>query len=169
MEYGNIIGDCTKDMNNCDDNFTAHVGYEEINPCIRKLFSKNSVKTISRKITELLMGLDNQNRPIIVPDKMICTVLSDIYRSYRPQTGDIHTRYVVPQGQPENYVQSIINQTIEIITNDVKNNFGMELENSKLTRWSTVYGDFNPQGLRQHPPIKLRNKRPNPMQFFQNY
>ena len=45
----------------------------------------------------------------------------------------------------------------------------MEENNRKLTIWTTVYGDFNQHGLQQHSKIKVRNKRPNPMEFNMNY
>jgi hypothetical protein len=63
----------------------------------------------------------------------------------------------------------MINQTINLIVNDVKNNLETEENNKKLTIWTTVYGDFNEQGLRSHPPIKIRNKKPASMQFNMNY
>lgn len=165
MEYGTKICGTI-----CDSNYVKYVGYEQSNTCVKKYFSKSNVNTISRKITELLQGVDPENRPIVVPDTTICSVMSDVYDSYRPPTGDIHSRYIVPSGtSSESYVQNMIDQTIEIITSDVKNNLEMEEHNRKLTIWTTVYGDFNDHGLRQHPPIKLRNKRPAPMQFNMNY
>ena len=45
----------------------------------------------------------------------------------------------------------------------------MEENNKKLSIWTTVYGDFNAHGLRQHPPIKIRKKRPDPFQFHMRY
>jgi hypothetical protein len=52
---------------------------------------------------------------------------------------------------------------------DVKGNLGMDDNNSKLTIWTTVLGDFNEHGLQSHPKIKLREKRPAPLQFNMNY
>lgn len=153
----------------CNNDFMRYVGYTENNADIKEYFSSNTVRKISKVVTRLLQGVDPKGRPIIVPDETICNVMSEIYDSYRPQTGDIFTRYVVPNGQSEDYIQKMINQVIEIITNDVKVNLGMEEWNSKLSIWSTLYGDFNSQGLRQHPPIKILRKRPKPMAFHMNY
>jgi len=75
----------------------------------------------------------------------------------------------VPTGDNSGYLQDMIQQTIEIITSEVKNNLEMEENNRKLTVWTTVLGDFNEQGLRSHPEIKIRQKRPTPMQFNMNY
>jgi hypothetical protein len=165
MEYAIAIND-----DFCDDNFMRNVGFKENNACIKEYYSKKTRDIISNKITQLLMGVDPQNRPIIVPDKTICSIMSEVYNSFRPPTGDIYGRYNVPSGiTPESYVQNMIDQTIEIIVSDVRNNLETEEANKKLSIWTTVYGDFNNEGLRQHPPIKVRNKRPQPMQFFQNY
>ena len=154
----------------CDDNFVKHVGYSENNPCIRKYFHTDTVELISHKITELLQGVDKENRPILVPDKTICSIMSEIFDSYRPPTGDIYGRYNVPSGDStESYVQNMIDQVIEIIVSDVKNNLGIEECNSKLSIWTTVYGDFNEHGLRQHPPLRIQHRRPTPMQFNMNY
>ena len=60
-------------------------------------------------------------------------------------------------------------QVINIITSDVKNNLGMDQCNSKLTIWTTVLGDFNDAGLRSHPPIKLKERRPTTMLFHMRY
>lgn len=154
----------------CDDNYVKHVGYSENNVCIQKYYNQSTVRIISKKITELTLGVDPQNRPIIVPDSTICSIMSDVYNSYRPPTGDIYSRYIVPSGtSSESYVQNMIDQVIEIIVSDIRNNLEMEENNRKLSIWTTVYGDFNQSGLRQHPPIKVRNKRPTPLQFNMNY
>lgn len=165
MEYATQINEQI-----CDDNYLRFVGYTEDNINIKKYYSSATVDTISHKVTQLLMGVDPQNRPIIVPNKTICHVMSQIYDSFRPQTGDIYGRYNVPSGSgAEDYVQNMIDQTIEIIVSDIRNNLEMEQNNAKLSIWDTVYGDFNEKGLRQHAPIKVRNKRPAPLQFNMNY
>ena len=154
----------------CDDNYNRFIGWSQHNVCINKYFSYNTVEIISHKVTELLQGADPKNRPIIVPNKTICHVMSAVYDSHRPETGDIYTRYIVPSGKGENnYVQDMIDQVIEIIVSDVRTNLGMEEYNKTLTKWTTLYGDFNKHGLRQHSQIKVRDKRPAPMQFFMNY
>ena len=166
MEYAVEIDDTYT----CNDGFIKYVGYQESNSCIQKYFSLETVQPISHKVTQLLMGVNAQNRPIIVPNKTICSVMDAIYSNYRPPTGDIYGRYNVPTGESTtSYVQSMIDQVIEIIVADVRNNLETEENNSKLSIWSTLYGDFNQQGLQQHSKIKVRNKRPTPMQFQMNY
>ena len=158
----------------CDDNYMRNVGYSEDNQpnpeCIEKLFAPETIKIVSHKITELLMGVDPQNRPIKVPDSTICGVISQVQIAYQPPVGDIYTRYIIPTGLgPKDYIQDIINRSIEIITNTVRTEMEMDQNNQKLTIWTTVYGDFNEHQLRQHPPIKVLHKRPDPLQFNMNY
>ena len=163
MEYAQDI--CSE---TCDNNYMKHVGYKETNECMKDYFSKKNVDKMSLKITELLMGVDPLNRPIIVPHKTICSVMSNIYDNFRPETGDIWTRYNIPKNTT-NDIANMTNQVIEVITSDVRTSLGMEEHNSKLTKWTTILGDFNPHGLRSYPPIKIRHKRPNPMEFHLNY
>lgn len=171
MEYATKI---TGEIVN--DSFMKHVGYSDHicglncgSSCLRSFFSATNVRKISKKITELLMGVDKYNRPIIVPDKTIYSVMSSVHQSFRPETGDIHTRYIIPKSRAFNSVQRMIDEVINIITSDVKVNLGMEENNAKLTIWTTLLGDFNEHGLQSHSKIKLREKRPQPMFFSMNY
>ena len=164
MEYGTEIK-CGEVMN---DSYVRFVGFQS-SVDLNYYFSKENVKIISNEITELLKGVDPDNRPIIVPDRTILNILDGVYNTYRPPTGDIYGRYNVPTGDNTGYLQDMIMQTIEIITSDVKNNLEMDENNRKLTVWTTVLGDFNEKGLRSHSDIKIRQKRPTPMQFNMNY
>jgi hypothetical protein len=157
--------------NEIDYNYIRFPGWKEDNICIRKYFSPQTVRTVSYKITQLLQGVDKQNRPIIVPDKTIHSVMNDIYTSYRPQTGDIYGRYNVPKYEPENHVQNMIDQVIEVITADVRANLGMQQCNEGLSVWTTVLGDFNEHGLQQHSKIKIRERNTSHrgMVSFMNY
>lgn len=156
-----------------NDKIHRNVGYTSNLSCGETdsesaLFSKANVSQMSKKITELLRGVDKYNRPIIVPDSTIISVMSSVYRDFRPETGDIYSRYVIPNDD-EGYYSKIMNETINIIYLDVKGNLGMDDNNSKLSIWTTVLGDFNEHGLQSHPKIKLREKRPAPLQFNMNY
>ena len=152
----------------CNDQFIKHVGYID-NICIQNLYSKGNIKKISCKITELLMGVNKDNRPIIIPDKTICSVMSAVYENFRPETGDIYSRYNIPKAQEPDYIQRMIDEVINIITTDVKVNIGMEECNKNLSIWTTVLGDFNLHNLRSHSKIKLRERRPQSMAFQMNY
>lgn len=164
MDYGLEINGVKADLN-----YSRYVGWDENNECFRKYYSKQTINTISKKVTELTHGVDPKNRKIIVPDERIAEVMDGVYQNFRPATGDIFTRYIVPNDQQANMVQSLIDQTIEIITNHIRNELEMEQNNQTLSAWVQVYGDFNTKGLRQVPPIKTRERRPAVMQFHMNY
>lgn len=169
MEYGEFIDYNEEHLIN--SNFTRFVGYADTSNELRnRYFNLNVVRTISTKLTELLKGVDEQNRRIIVPDKTIADIMDSVYKSYRPQTGDIYGRYNVPNASnKDDYVSSLIDQTIEIIYSQVKNDFETEQNNKGLSVWTTLLGDFNDRGLRSHPPIKILNNTPQLCAFFENY
>ena len=152
----------------CNDQFIKHVGYID-NICFKNLYSKENINKISCKITELLMGVNKDNRPIVVPDKTICSVMSSVYENFRPETGDIYSRYNIPKAREPDFIQRMIDQVINIITTDVKVNLGIDECNRNLSIWTTVLGDFNLHNLRSHSKIKLRERRPQPMAFQMNY
>lgn len=177
MEYGDMI-DSFENFINPDNGYlqsdlysSKYVGFERNdNPDIKFYYSNKNVRTISNKITELLRGVHPENRPIIVPDKTIYSVMDSIYHNYRPATGDIYGRYNIPTGNTtQSYVQDMIDQVIEIIVSDVKTNYETEINNSKLSAWTTVLGEFNDHKLRAYSVIKIRERRPAPLQFNLNY
>ena len=151
-----------------NDKVQRNVGYTDYSCNAGNLFSKSNITQMSKKITELLQGVDKYNRPIIVPDSTITSVMSSVYENFRPEVGDIYSRYTIPNNI-EDYYSRIMNETINVIYLDVKGNLGMDDNNSKLTIWTTLLGDFNEHGLQSHPKIKLREKRPAPLQFNMNY
>lgn len=146
--------------NSCNYDELRYTGRDCVNP----IFDKNVLNYISKMVTLNLRGVDVKNRDIIVPDKTISNVLDSVYNNYTPSVGGLysqqsfHTKY-----------EHIIANTINIIVDDVSYNIARDTCNSKLTIWSTLLGDFNDHKLRSHPPIKLRNNRPKPMQFNMNY
>lgn len=165
--YGDIIDSplVGSDLN------TKYVGFSDYSPGIKDFFSQKTINIISKKVTELLMGVDPNNRPIIVPDDKIAYVMQSIYQNFTPsRAGDLYTRYTIPSGSNDlNYVSQLINQVIAVIYTDVKTNLEMEANNKKLTIWTTVLGDFNTEGLRSHPVIYTQKRRPDPMTFNMNY
>lgn len=172
MEFADLIDDITGNTNDVkkSDLYTKHVGYTSGSGCIADYFSRYTVHTISNQITNLLMGVHPENRPIIVPDQTIYNVMDSVYNTYRPPTGDIYGRYNIPSGTTtESYVQDMIDQVIEIIVADVRNNYEIAENNAKLSAWTTVMGSFNDHGLRAHPEIKVRLKAPQRMMFNMNY
>ena len=150
-----------------NDQYVKHVGYRNTNEAISGYFSSGTVRFISTKVSELLTDLHPAG--VVVPPQRIVDVMNDVYESYRPATGDIFTRYNIASCENYNHVDEMINQVIQIIASNVRDNLLTEQRNSKLTIWSSVYGTFNEHGLRQHPPIKIRNRRPPSDLFQMNY
>ena len=133
------------------------------------LWSPERLTTIQRKITELLQGVEPSGRPILVPVETIGNVLYQCYNTNRPATGDIFSKYIITPDQQRNDATQIINRTINIIVTQIRNEYEMNCTNKNLTVWNTVLGDFNKEGLRAHPPIKIRKRRSERMQFHMNY
>ena len=160
-------------QNNNDTNFYAHVGWEQTgsdSDVLSYLFSNKTLNVISNQISDALRGVDPQGRRIIIPNDKISNVLSSVFRfGTRTNIGNIYSKDTIPQNENRNDVRNIINQTINIIVSAIRDEIEMIENNKKLTAWNSVLGDFNSQGIRQHAPIKLRNKHPQYMAFNMNY
>ena len=167
MEHGTSF--CAQ---NLDSNYYAYVGWGETSgnkEDYESLWQTARLLQIQRKITELLAGVDPQGRPIIVPLKTIGSVLSEVYNSNDPKVGDIYSRYIIDVEPNRNDVRDIIDRTIQIIVSQVRTDLEVSENNQKLSIWSTLYGDFNKEGLRAHPPIKIRKNGPPRFQFHMRY
>lgn len=145
----------------------AHSGFSSTNANFDTLFSHDTASFLSRKITELLRPFYPPG--ITVPLDKISNVLNAVYEAYRPSTGDIYSRYTIPSNENPNCIDEILNQTIQIIVSQIKDTLIMEQTNENLSIWTTVLGDFNKHGLQSHAPIKIRNRKPQSMQFNMNY
>ena len=166
MEYGENL----ENFEHINESYQRYVGYSDNSDMLQRFFTQGTINMISAKVSQLLDGVDPQNRKIIVPDRTIANVMDSIYTNYRPRTSDIYGRYNVPSGDTCNdYITDMTDQVIEFIYSDVRNNLEMDQNNEKLSAWNTVLGDFNSNNLRSHPVIKIREKRPQPMLFNMNY
>lgn len=152
-----------------DLNYLRYPGWQESNYAIREFYSPAVIRMISRKISELTAGVEPDGKLIVVPDERIIEVMDSIQSTYRRPVGDIYSRYIVPNEEQDNVIQSWIDQTVEVLTSAISNHYGIMENNRRLTKWVQVLGDFNQWGLMPHPKIKLQEKRPTPMQFHMNY
>jgi hypothetical protein len=152
-----------------NDQYTAHVGYTNTNINIARYFSEDTIKFIQKRVFNILSCTFPQG--VLVPCDKIVNVLNEVYRTFRPPTGDIYSRFTIPSNDiaANSYLDNLVNQTITIIVQDVRNNLLTEKNNQSLSIWTTVLGDFNNKGLRSYAPIKLREKRPQTMLFNMNY
>jgi hypothetical protein len=170
MEYGNRIDGESSESN--DYNFKKFVGWKQSaggNDEITKMFGNANIDNMSRTITSMLNGVDPKGRPIIVPNHRIADVLTTMYNAYEPPVGDIHSRFIVTARNGPNYLKTVVDETIQVIAQQVKDTLGMDTQNKDLTVWTTVLGNFNTHGLQSHPKIKLREKHPALMQFHMRY
>jgi len=163
----------TLSFSDLDYNSQKNVGWNQTiqtRPDYQQMRDISTLEGIQKKISELLMGLDKSGRPIVVPIETISNVMTNVFNNNRPKVGDIHSRYIQESvEQNRNDVRDIVDQTIEIIVTQIRNEYEIAENNSKLTIWNTLYGTSNTQGLRQHAPIKLREKKYMPMRFNMNY
>lgn len=150
-----------------NEQYLKHVGYVDTNAAIAGYFSASTAQFIGAKVSELLSVTFPQG--VIVPQERIVDVMNDIYEAYRPATGDIFTRYIIPTDENPNCVDEMINQVIQVVVTQVKDNLETDARNSQLTISSTLYGSFNEQGLRRHSHIKTRQRRPQPLLINMNY
>ena len=192
MEYGTFIcdqPDVLKDLQltlkSLSEQRTSHTPYDDRidmnhyivgwstisdwNPLVQKLFTKTTVQLIQQKVAEYLTGVDANGRKIIPTERVVIASLYGCFKNYHPRTGDIYGKYtVVDQTQRDDYAY-LVDQTISLLVQGIRDDLDMAEQNQKLTIWTTVLGDFNEHGLRQYPPIKLNNKRPDPMLFHMRY
>lgn len=174
MNYGTLFNptQVVKNANyvgNYNDNYDRYVGYrDQGSDCLKNLFSPQTIQYLSAEITLLLEGVEPCGKKIVVTDDVIGNVLSDVYNAYTPEIGDIFTRYNIVRDKRSDF-REILNRVLQIIVGNTKTEYEMKKCNDKLSIWNTVLGDFNENGLRSHPPIKLRNKRPQSMMFNMNY
>lgn len=150
-------GSTVSEPDNCD------VGY-------KGFFSNDTYNYIKTNLDKLLY--DITEKPISVTERVIRNTMETVYFNNRPQAlGDIYSRYHMTGLDCERTtdVGKMIQEVIEIIYNYIKNEVEMEKCNKSMNVYNALYGTFNEHGLLAHPPIKLLEKRPQPMQFNMRY
>ena len=153
-----------------DDNENRYVLYDSSKNWFTKyIFSDENLQAIQNTLYDLLKCLRADGRPLIVRKETIAMVLSQIQDKFNPQLGDMYTIYNITAEKARNDILTLNQQTTEFIYNQLKTEYEMEVNNSKLTIWTTLLGDFNEHGLRSHAPIKVNNKPINKMRFNMNY
>jgi hypothetical protein len=156
-----------------DMGYQSYVGWKNTSsntPGLEFLYSVENLTNLQQIIKTSLRGLHPEGKDIIVPIENIMNVVSNIFENAnRTDIGCIYSRDIVAPKTPRNDVKTINEQSIQAICNMLRSQFETEANNKKLTVWNTVYGDFNKEGLRAHPPIKLRNRHPQYMAFNMKY
>lgn len=147
-------------------NYGRYVGVEQTS-IYDKYYNNNTIRSIQEYLAEKLRPYEKQKRRVVIDKEIIISVMQNIISARIPDVGDIYTHYIIPN--EKNDFMDIVNRTIQILYSDIKNEMEMEQNNAKLSVWSTLYGDFNKQGLRAHAPVKIRNNKPQSMLFNMNY
>lgn len=148
-------------------NYGKHAGYETNDKeYLKYFFDDKIISSIQSFLADKLQPYEEQKRRVIVDKEIIINTMQSVINDKRPIVGDIHTRYLM--ANMDETFDDIKKQTIEIIYSTLKNEMEIEANNANLSVWNTLYGDFNSQGLRQHPPVKIR-KNTSGMQFHMKY
>ncbi len=139
-----------------DNRYQNYVGWDKYatwsNPN-KYFFSRENMDNISKEITT---RLKNTGQTIRVTDRVIGGVMSNVSLNNNPKTGDIYSRYIIPDSAPRNDIASLNEQTITVIVNTILDEYETTKLNQRLSIWNTVYGDFNPEGLRAHSILKTK-------------
>jgi hypothetical protein len=132
----------------------AHGGHQtliEDSNAMTSYFSQQNIDLISKKLTELLDGVDPQGRRMIIPDTTIRSVMSAIYAG-RP-------------GNPRDMTDMVMNTIVQQIKDETE----IIQQNNKLSQWVVQYnGDY---GIKSYPEQKrqIRRRRPTPFIFGMRY
>ena len=133
----------------------------------RQVFTKRTIRIIQQKVYEYLCK--SMQRKIMPSDKVVITALFGVYENLIPRTGDIYGKFLVVDDTQRDDYGYIVDKTISLLIDGIQTDIEMAEANSKLSIWNSVLGDFNENGLRQFPTIKLRNKGPDRMLFHMKY
>jgi hypothetical protein len=172
MEYGCLVQEQTipKDGRVMDENFYRYVGWSVSQGELdKRFFSKQTIDDISKTLQELLKCLRKDGRGIVVSDRVIAHMMSEVFSKNRPQLGNGYFMYNIVAAEPRDDYKTMKDMVVEMIFNTIKTEYEMDENNRKLTIWTSVLGDFNNHGLRQYTDLKIRDKNINKVRFHMNY
>lgn len=140
------------DVDNFCFNNMRYATWDRDAPIVRMFFNQQTVDIISRQVTQNLEGVLETGQPVLVLDQVIINVMDNIFQ------------HSISKPRPfsvclEDECTDMITQVIELITSDVRNQIEIDQANAKLTKWTTLLGDFNAHGLRSHSKICERRER----------
>lgn len=153
--------------------YHSYVGYPESLqslPIFRIMYTPENVQLIRSMVMNGTEGVDPQGRKIWPSDRMICAMMSNVIQNgTRKSVGDIYSRYIIPAGDPRNDIVDLNKMTATLLIQGIRDEYETIANNERLSIWDTVLGDFNRQGLRSYPPLKMRRREPQRMMFNMNY
>ena len=140
--------------NSGDGAVNYYVGQDVLPKEFQEYFSLDRLQFAQNKITTLLQGLHPEGKSIVVPLDTIRHVLTRFFDNKRDNTWRMY----------DNAIDTIVSQ--------IREEFQINEQNDKLSHWVTQYSHnvdsaWN-RGIRQVPPIKIRQKTTN-RGFVYNY
>lgn len=144
----------------------AQISYDTLS---LMLYTKKTVKLIQDKVSEYLIGVDSKNRKIVPSERVVVQAIFGVKDRYIPKTGDIYGRYIFDVAFDRDDYTAITDQVISLLVSGIGTQIGMEQYNETLSVWTTVLGDFNDHGLRSHPVLKTKERRPDPFLISMRY
>lgn len=112
-------------------------------------FGTRNIQAMSKEITFRLQGIHPQGKNIIIHETQLRSVMDSVYKNTSRD------------------IERMIMMTISYCVDAIKDEFITQQQNSKLTPWVQMFPESS--GLRQYSKIKIRDKRPTPMMFIENY
>lgn len=110
----------------------------------QSFFSLDTIHYISGRVTACTSNVLPNNRPIIVPDDKILSVMNQLWDTYSPN----------PLAAAA--VEDLVNQVISVLVSDIKSNIGRETFINSGDPVSALLAQ------RIHPrQVKLRHRGPN--------
>lgn len=135
-------------------NELRHVGWgNEACSLYTVFFTRQVMSDISCRVTKRLENVREDGRSIVVTDDVILNVMDSVYTNRSGGATNIHSRFILKQ----NPIEDLVCQAVNAIVDTVSAETIQEATNSKLTKWTTLYGEHNAHGLRSHSGIKLNN------------
>lgn len=142
----------------------TYVGWDPNVPNFNVLFTDEHLTQLQDNITKQLKGVTT--RPIVVPIDTIRHVLWQCIQNHRPNAGGIGSLQI-DTGRDD--LGNIVRAAERIITSTIRTEYQTVVQNRQLNIWNTILGDFNALGIRSHPEIKVRLRKPETMQFNMRY
>ena len=136
-----------------DENYLRFVGWNPVQGGYNLFFSKENIQYLHNRIHESLQARGHNIR---LTDTVLGGVMSAVFQSNDPVIGDAYTQFTIPAAHPRNDLKQWNQRVIDIVVNYILDEYENTKANQRLTKWTTVLGDFNPDGLRSHDILKTK-------------
>lgn len=135
----------------------------------RDVLAKKSGKYLAKKAGKRLTIADDgiefpvqchDQRLILVTKERIRELLRVVIEGMRFPVGDIYSKNSM-QNRKKLIHESVENCTLHHLIENISHFlFSEDVVRNSWDPWSVLYGEFNPNGLRAHSELKIKEKRP---------